>query len=117
MNPEQIAALSALLVAVIGALFAGANNILKQTLNKRNSTPELNELKNEVENHWQIQKEIDLMLCRRELMLIYFENKKEKSINEKELETFLNIYTIYKSLGGNGLITELKEEVLQWNKK
>lgn len=62
------------------------------------------------------QKEINLTLLRRAFLDIYFRYEKGKELPEDQFESALNIYTVYKSMGGNGYIEELKNELVNWRR-
>lgn len=62
----------------------------------------------------------DTMLLRREITniyLTYFNPQKEvNEIPEREFESALNLYTVYKSLGGNGLAEQYVNEIKTWKR-
>lgn len=62
----------------------------------------------------------DTMLLRREITniyLTYFNPQKEvNEIPEREFESALNLYTVYKSLGGNGLAEQYINEIKTWKR-
>lgn len=62
----------------------------------------------------------DTMLLRREITNIYLTyfnpNKEVNEIPEREFESALNLYTVYKSLGGNGLAEQYVNEIKTWKR-
>lgn len=62
----------------------------------------------------------DTMLLRREIYNIYwtyFNPKKEViEIPERDFETVLNLYTVYHSLGGNGVAEQYVNEIKTWKR-
>lgn len=62
----------------------------------------------------------DAMLLRREITNIYLTyfnpNKEVNEIPEREFESALNLYTVYKSLGGNGLAEQYVNEIKTWKR-
>ena len=62
----------------------------------------------------------DTMLLRREITniyLTYFNPQKEViEIPERDFESALNLYTVYKSLGGNGLTEQYINEIKTWRR-
>ena len=62
----------------------------------------------------------DTMLLRREITniyLTYFNPQKEFiEIPERDFESALNLYTVYKSLGGNGLAEQYINEIKTWRR-
>lgn len=62
----------------------------------------------------------DTMLLRREITNIYLTyfnpNKEVNEIPEREFESALNLYTVYKSLGGNGLAEQYINEIKTWKR-
>lgn len=111
MSIEIISAISAAAVAIIGAIGAAVVGVVKQISDNRKPTQELIEVKDDIIELKKSQATINIMLCRRELTSIYHQYCKEKKITETDFETFMNIYTIYKSLGGNGIIETYLNEI------
>ena len=62
----------------------------------------------------------DTMLLRREITNIYLTyfnpNKEVIEIPEREFESALNLYTVYKSLGGNGMAEQYINEIKTWRR-
>lgn len=62
----------------------------------------------------------DTMLLRREITNIYLTyfnpNKEVIEIPERDFESALNLYTVYKSLGGNGLAEQYINEIKTWRR-
>lgn len=123
MTVEVIAAISALCVAVIGAIAAGVVSVVKSISDGRKPTQELidvqkevNEIKEEVITFKESQALINKMLCGREIYHIYYQYNKEKKIPERDFESVLNIYTIYKSLEGNGTVEIMVDEIKTWER-
>lgn len=87
----------------------------------------VNELRKEIQ---EVKKEViqvkencastDTMLLRREITniyLTYFNPQKEIiEIPERDFESALNLYTVYKSLGGNGLAEQYINEIKTWRR-
>lgn len=121
MGTEVIAAVSAAVVAGIGAIAAGVVSIVKAISDGRKPTKELIEVQGEVkeikEEVFQLkssQAEMNKMLCRREIFSIYYTYNKEKKLPEREFETALNIFTVYGSMGGNGAAEAMINEIKSW---
>ena len=62
----------------------------------------------------------DTMLLRREITNIYLTyfnpNKEVIEIPERDFESALNLYTVYKSLGGNSLVEQYINEIKTWRR-
>lgn len=121
MGTEIIAAVSAAIVAGIGAVAAGVVSVVKAISDGRKPTKELVEVQGEVkeikEEVFQLkssQAEMNKMLCRREIFSIYYTYNKEKKLPEREFETALNIFTVYSSMGGNGAAEAMINEIKSW---
>lgn len=77
---------------------------------------EIKDLKNEVIEVKTQCASTDVMLLRREIYAIYFRYEKEREIPEREFESVLNLYTVYKSLGGNGTCEQYVNEIKAWKR-
>ena len=81
---------------------------------------EIQEVKKEVIQVKENCASTDTMLLRREIYNIYWtyfnSNKEVIEIPEREFETVLNLYTVYKSLGGNGCAAQYVEEIKKWKR-
>ena len=62
----------------------------------------------------------DIMLLRREIYNIYIKyfnpQRTENEIPEREFESALNLYDVYKSLGGNGMAEQMINEIKTWKR-
>ena len=76
----------------------------------------LTEIQAQLTSFTQDQVQTNKMLLKREICSIYWQFEKEKRIPEREFESALNIYTVYKDLGGNGLAAEYIEELKGWER-
>lgn len=63
------------------------------------------------------QRSFNLMYLRTSISFIYFEHDKEKKLPIHEYESVLGLYDVYKSLGGNGYIEELINDMKTWEKE
>lgn len=81
---------------------------------------EIQEVKKEVIQIKENCASTDTMLLRREITNIYLTyfnpNKEVIEIPEREFESALNLYTIYKSLGGNGIAEQYINEIKTWRR-
>lgn len=81
---------------------------------------EIQEVKREVIQVKENCASTDTMLLRREITNIYLTyfnpNKEENEIPEREFESALNLYTVYKSLGGNGMAEQYINEIKTWRR-
>jgi hypothetical protein len=53
-------------------------------------------------------------LLRSEMLRIYYNHQKEKTIRQFEFENFFALYSAYKSLHGNSFIDKVKAEIQSW---
>lgn len=51
---------------------------------------------------------------RSEMLRTYYAHKDSGTIRQYELENFLLLYRLYKSLRGNSFIDKIKSEVMEW---
>ena len=62
----------------------------------------------------------DIMLLRREIYNIYIKyfnpQRVENEIPERDFESALNLYDVYKSLGGNGMAEQMVNEIKNWKR-
>ena len=121
MGVEVIAAISAAVVAGVGAIAAGVVSIVKAISDGRKPTKELvqvqkevKEIKKEVFQLKDSQAEMNKILCRREISSIYYTYNKEKKLPQRDFESTLNIYDVYKSMGGNGAAERMVDEIKSW---
>ena len=81
---------------------------------------EIKEVKQEVIQVKENCASTDTMLLRREITNIYLTyfnpNKEVIEIPERDFESALNLYTVYKSLGGNGLAEQYINEIKTWRR-
>lgn len=63
------------------------------------------------------QRDINVILLRREILSIYYKYLNEKQLPEREFESVLNLYTVYKSQGGNSLVDTVVEEIKSWKRE
>lgn len=81
---------------------------------------EIQEVKKEVIQVKENCASTDTMLLRREITNIYLTyfnpNKEAIEIPEREFESALNLYTVYKSLGGNGMAEQYINEIKTWRR-
>lgn len=81
---------------------------------------EIQEVKQEVIQVKENCASTDTMLLRREITNIYLTyfnpNKEVIEIPEREFESALNLYTVYKSLGGNGMAEQYINEIKTWRR-
>lgn len=81
---------------------------------------EIQEVKKEVIQVKENCASTDTMLLRREITNIYLTyfnpNKEVIEIPEREFESALNLYTVYKSLGGNGMAEQYINEIKTWRR-
>lgn len=63
------------------------------------------------------QRSFNLMYLRTSISFIYFEHDKDKKLPIHEYESVLGLYDVYKSLGGNGYIEELINDMKTWEKE
>lgn len=113
------------IIALIAAL-GGTAGLIKiiNAIKKREATPEtlqlmkdIGELKEEFVTLSYRQAEFNKTLCRRDIIYFYECNKKNKTISLSDFERVMDMYTIYKSMGGNGTTEALVEEMKGWEKK
>lgn len=121
MGVEAIAAVSAAIVAGVGAVAAGVVSVVKAVSDGRKPTKELvqvqkevKEIKEEVFQLKSSQIEMNKILCRREISSIYYSYSKEKKLPSRDFESALNIYDVYKSMGGNGTAERMINEIKSW---
>lgn len=121
MGVEVIAAISAAVVAGVGAIAAGVVSIVKAISDGRKPTKELvqvqkevKEIRREVYQLKTSQAEMNKILCRREISSIYYNYNKEKKLPQRDFESALNIYDVYKSMGGNGATEKMISEMKNW---
>lgn len=121
MGVEVIAAISAAIVAGVGAVAAGVVSIVKAISDGRKPTKELiqvqkevKEIKKDVFSLKNSQAEMNKILCRREISSIYYTYNKEKKLPQRDFESALNIYDVYKSMGGNGAAERMIDEIKSW---
>lgn len=76
---------------------------------------EVEGIKNEVVQVKENCKSTDILLLRREITNIYLKyfnpQRMDNTIPEREFESALNLYDVYKSLGGNGMTEQMIEEI------
>lgn len=81
---------------------------------------EIKEVKQEVIQVKENCASTDTMLLRREITNIYLTyfnpNKEVIEIPERDFESALNLYTVYKSLGGNGMAEQYINEIKTWRR-
>ena len=62
----------------------------------------------------------DIMLLRREIYNIYIKYFNPQLVNsripERDFESALNLYDVYKSLGGNGMAEQMINEIKTWER-
>lgn len=97
MTPAILTAAGTALVAVIGAV----GKVIVDVMKERNKTD--NEFKKAI--------------IRAEIVNYYYDNKEQREINAYEYQVIMNLYDIYKGLGGNSFIADIIEEVKQWRIK
>lgn len=97
MTPAVLTAAGAALVAVIGAIGKAIVDIIKA--------------KNQTDA------EFKKAIIRAEIVNYYYDNKEQGTINAYEYQVIMNLYDIYKSLGGNSFIKEIIDEVKTWQIK
>lgn len=121
MGVEVIAAISAAVVAGVGAVAAGVVSVVKAISDGRKPTKELvqvqkevKEIKKDVFQLKSFQAEMNKILCRREISSIYYTYNKEKKLPQRDFESALNIYDVYKSMGGNGATERMVDEIKSW---
>lgn len=121
MGVEVIAAISAAVVAGVGAVAAGVVSVVKAISDGRKPTKELiqvqkevKEIKKDVFQLKSFQAEMNKILCRREISSIYYTYNKEKKLPQRDFESALNIYDVYKSMGGNGAAERMVDEIKSW---
>lgn len=59
---------------------------------------------------------VNQLLLRREIFNIYLTYFRTQEIPEREFESVLNLYTVYKDIGGNGVASEYVEEIKTWKR-
>lgn len=81
---------------------------------------EVEGIKNEVVEVKENCRNTDIMLLRREIYNIYIKyfnpQKTENEIPERDFESALNLYDVYKSLGGNGMAEQMINEIKTWKR-
>lgn len=97
MTPALITAAGAALVAIIGAAAKAIVDITKA--------------KNQTDA------EFKKAIIRAEIVNYYYDNKEQREINAYEYQVIMNLYDIYKSLGGNSFIADIIDEVKLWKIK
>lgn len=97
MSPAVLTAAGAALVAVIGAIGKAIVDIIKA--------------KNQTDA------EFKKAIIRAEIVNYYYDNKEQRQINAYEYQVIMNLYDIYKSLGGNSFIKEIIDEIKTWQIK
>lgn len=115
----------------LGQGIAKSNKILKDftSLSKdvdymRKGLDELHEevkdLKSEVVEVKENCRSTDILLLRREITNIYIKyfnpQREVNEIPERDFESALNLYDVYKSLGGNGATERMIEEIKTWKR-
>ena len=63
------------------------------------------------------QRSFNLMYLRTSISFIYYEHDKDKKFPLHEYESVLGLYDVYKTLGGNGYIEELINDMKTWEKE
>lgn len=144
MTVEIIAAVSALGVAVIGALAAGIVKIV-DAVQDRPPTPETQSMKEDIETMKELmdkldngfgamgenvekientiramdsaQSQVNLTLLREQIYKVYDDGKQTKSISEKDFEFVNHAYDIYEKIGGNGTAKAYMEDIRTWKRK
>lgn len=81
---------------------------------------EVEGIKNEVVEVKENCRNTDIMLLRREIYNIYIKyfnpQRTENEIPERDFESALNLYDVYKSLGGNGMAEQMINEIKTWKR-
>lgn len=81
---------------------------------------EVEGIKNEVVEVKENCRNTDIMLLRREIYNIYIKyfnpQRTENEISERDFESALNLYDVYKSLGGNGMAEQMINEIKTWKR-
>lgn len=74
--------------------------------------------KNEVRTHNQTQKDVDRKLMANIIETTYYTNREKRSLDMFEFRRITEVYAIYHSddIHGNSYITELYEEMLEWER-
>lgn len=77
---------------------------------------EIKEIKQEVGVVKRTNTDTNLMLLAREICSIYASYSATQEIPEREFESTLNLFDVYNSLGGIGLIKTYVEEIKTWRR-
>ena len=77
---------------------------------------EIKEIKQEVGIVKRTNTDTNIMLLAREICSIYASYSATREIPEREFESTLNLFDVYTSLGGNGLIKTYVEEIKTWRR-
>jgi len=102
--------LISIITSVVASLVSGVLVFILQSVIKENR--ELKEKKEAADaNEQNALKEGVLCLLRVKLIEYHTKYTKTKSISSHGLDNWLMMYQAYKSLGGNGMIEHMKEEI------
>lgn len=76
----------------------------------------ITDVHNEVISLSNATKQNDLMMLRHSIVLIYFTYNEKKEIPEAQYSSVLGLYDVYYSLGGNSFITDIINEMKNWQR-
>lgn len=77
---------------------------------------EIKDVKDELSIVKKTSSETSIMLLAREITSIYASYCAKKEIPERDFESTLNLFDVYTSLGGNGLIKIYVDEIKTWKR-
>lgn len=76
----------------------------------------ISELSNKVDTFHQEQQAYNIVVIRHDITQVYETYKEAKKLPEEVAASCFNLYDIYKEIGGNSYITEIVEEMKDWER-
>lgn len=106
-----------LLLTLITALggTAGIVSIIK-AVKQRPATPEVEQLVEKVETIADRQRNFNLLYLRNNILAYYYQYKDKGEIKENLYDCVLQLFDVYKSLGGDGFIDDVMIEIKKFKR-